>query len=139
MLMTNGNLPLTAAQKRCIVDFVRNGKALIGAHCATLTLYDYPEFGECSAATTCARSFRRQRSQRQVAILKVEDPNHPATRMLGAQLAAERGVLRVRPHGVGREPADRERVLLFGRCASRCRFSRDRVHVLLSLDTERPT
>ena len=34
MLMTNGNLPLTDAQKAGIVDFVKNGKALIGAHCA---------------------------------------------------------------------------------------------------------
>jgi hypothetical protein len=39
MLMTNGNLPLTDAQKRAIVDFVRNGKALVGVHCATLTMY----------------------------------------------------------------------------------------------------
>src|SRR3954467_10608900 len=35
MLMTNGNLPLTPAQKKMIVDYVRNGKALVGAHCAT--------------------------------------------------------------------------------------------------------
>ena len=28
MLMTNGNLPLTDVQKRAIVDYVRNGKAL---------------------------------------------------------------------------------------------------------------
>ena len=35
MLMTNGNLPLTDAQKRSLIDFVRNGKALIGAHCAS--------------------------------------------------------------------------------------------------------
>src|SRR5258708_2966006 len=46
MLMTNGNLPLTEPQKRAIVDYVRNGKALVGVHCASLTLYDYPEFGE---------------------------------------------------------------------------------------------
>ena len=32
MLMTNGNLPLTDMQKRLIVDFVRNGKALVGVH-----------------------------------------------------------------------------------------------------------
>ena len=30
MMMTNGNLPLSDAQKKAIVDFVRNGKALIG-------------------------------------------------------------------------------------------------------------
>ena len=30
---TNVNLPLTEAQKRAIVDYVRNGKALVGVHC----------------------------------------------------------------------------------------------------------
>ena len=46
MLMTNGNLPLTPAQKRALVDYVRDGHGLVGVHCASLTLYDYPEFGE---------------------------------------------------------------------------------------------
>lgn len=45
MLMTNGNLPFTPEQKKSIVDFVRDGKALVGVHCASLTMYDYPEFG----------------------------------------------------------------------------------------------
>src|SRR5678816_731724 len=46
MLMTNGNLPLTDAQKKMLVDYVKSGKGLIGTHCATLTMYDYPDFGE---------------------------------------------------------------------------------------------
>src|SRR4051812_8801647 len=46
MLMTNGNLPLTPAQKQLLIDYVRSGHALVGAHCATLTLYDYPAFGD---------------------------------------------------------------------------------------------
>src|SRR5262249_18994589 len=33
MLMTNGNLPLTPAQKQAIVDYVRAGHALVGVHC----------------------------------------------------------------------------------------------------------
>ena len=85
MLMTNGNLPFTDAQKRGIVEFVRGGKALVGVHCATLTMYDYPEFGEVlggyylrslipTAAVTAGK----------VAVLKVEDQAHPATRMLGS-------------------------------------------------------
>jgi hypothetical protein len=79
MLMTNGNLPLTDAQKRSLIDFVRNGKALIGAHCAALTLYNYPEFGEMLGGY-----YRRSGRQNRVVILKVEDQTHPATRMLGA-------------------------------------------------------
>src|SRR5579862_4289554 len=46
MLFTNGNLPLTDAQKKALLDFVRSGKGFIGAHCAALTLYNYPDFGD---------------------------------------------------------------------------------------------
>ena len=46
MMMTNGNLRFTVAQKRNLLDFVRSGKGFIGAHCASLTFYDYPEFGD---------------------------------------------------------------------------------------------
>src|SRR6185436_18332930 len=34
MMMTNGNLPFTDAQKKNLLDFVRGGKGFIGAHCA---------------------------------------------------------------------------------------------------------
>ena len=84
MLMTNGNLPLTDAQKRGIVDFVRGGKALIGVHCASLTLYDYPEFGEVLGGY-----YRRSIvptnlvTAGKIGVLKVEDPSSPATKMLG--------------------------------------------------------
>ena len=58
MLMTNGNLPLASAQKQAIVDYVRDGHALVGVHCASLTLYDYPEFGEVLGGYTGDRSCR---------------------------------------------------------------------------------
>ena len=45
-MMTNGNLPLTDPQRSALIDFVRDGGGFIGVHCAALTLYDYPEFGE---------------------------------------------------------------------------------------------
>jgi hypothetical protein len=78
MLMTNGNLPLTDAQKKSLLDFVAGGKGFIGAHCASLTFYDYPAFGEMLGGY-----FRRSIRQNAIAVLKVEDPTHPATRMLG--------------------------------------------------------
>src|SRR6187402_362328 len=79
MMMTNGNLPLSDAQKKMLTDFVRGGKALIGAHCASLTLYNYPEFGEMLGGY-----FNRNLPQGTIAVLKVEDGSHPATKMLGA-------------------------------------------------------
>ena len=50
MMMTNGNLPLTDSQKAALVGFVRDGGGFIGVHCAALTLYTYPEFGEMLGA-----------------------------------------------------------------------------------------
>jgi len=85
MLMTNGNLPLTDAQKKMLVDYVKGGKALIGTHCATLTLYDYPEFGEILGGYYL-RSLvpMNLMAQGRIGLLKVEDQNHPATKMLGS-------------------------------------------------------
>ena len=79
MMMTNGNLPFSDAQKTMLVDFVRGGKGFIGAHCASLTFYNYPEFGEMLGGY-----FHRNLPQGTVAVLKVEDRTHPATKMLGA-------------------------------------------------------
>ena len=77
MMMTNGNLPMTDAQKKMLTEFVRGGKALIGAHCASLTFYNYPEFGEMLGGY-----FNRNLPQGTIAVLKVEDGKHPATKML---------------------------------------------------------
>ena len=131
MLMTNGNLPLTDAQKRSLIDFVQNGKALIGAHCAALTLYNYPEFGEMLGGY-----YRRSGRQNRVVILKVEDQTHPATRMLGASwpLVDEFYLFGTAPWDPAR-PNENVDVLFGNRIPMG--FSRDRVHVLLSIDSER--
>ena len=137
MLMTNGNLPFTPAQKRAIVDFVRNGKALIGTHCATLTMYDYPEFGEVlggyylrSLVPTAAVASGK------VGVLKVEDPSHPATRMLGSTWPLNEEFYEF-GHAVWDARTPTENVSQVGRLPILLPFSRDRVHVLLSLDTDR--
>lgn len=131
MLMTNGNLPFTEAQRANLVEFVRNGKALIGAHCAALTLYDYPAFGEMLGGY-----FRRSIKQNAIGVLKVEDPTHPATRMLGASwpVVDELYHFGTAPWDASR-PTENVDVLFGNRIPMG--FSRDRVHVLLSLDTDR--
>ena len=137
MLMTNGNLPFTATQKKAIVEFVRNGKALIGTHCATLTMYDYPEFGEVlggyylrSLVPTAAVASGK------VGVLKVEDPSHPATRMLGSTWPLNEEFYEF-GHAVWDARTPTENVSQVGRLPILLPFSRDRVHVLLSLDTDR--
>jgi uncharacterized protein len=129
MMMTNGNLPFSDAQKKMLLDFVRGGKGFIGAHCASLTFYNYPEFGEMLGGY-----FNRNLPQGTIAVLKVEDPKHPATRMLGSSwpLVDEFYLFGTAPWDASR-PNDNIDVLFKNKIPMG--FTRDRVHVLLSLDT----
>jgi len=135
MLMTNGNLPLTTAQRKAIVDFVRGGKALVGVHCAALTLYDYPEFGEVLGGYYLRSIIPTgQIAQGRIGVLAVEDQHNPATKMLGPSWP-----LNEEFYEFGRTVWDpskpTENVSAVGRLPIPMAFSRDRVHVLLSLDT----
>ena len=129
MMMTNGNLPFTDAQKKMLLDFVRGGKGFIGAHCASLTFYNYPEFGDMLGGY-----FNRNLPQGTIAVLKVEDSKHPATKMLGASwpLVDEFYLFGTAPWDASK-PNDNIDVLFKNKIPMG--FSRDRVHVLLSLDT----
>jgi type 1 glutamine amidotransferase len=130
MMMTNGNLPMSDAQKKALLDFVKGGKALIGAHCASLTFYNYPEFGEMLGGY-----FNRNLPQGTIAVLKVEDARHPATKMLGTSwpIVDEFYLFGTAPWDASK-PDDNIDVLFKNKIPMG--FSRDRVHVLLSLDTE---
>jgi type 1 glutamine amidotransferase len=137
MLMTNGNLPLTEAQKRGVIAFVRGGKGIVGVHCASLTMYDYPEFGEMLGGYYL-RSIvpMNLMNQGRIGVLKVEDPAHPATKMLGGSWPLVEEF-----YEFGRSPWDASRPMenlsQVGKLRIPMGFSRDRVKVLLSLDTER--
>ena len=130
MMMTNGNLPLSQTQREGLIDFVRNGGGFIGVHCATLTLYDHPEFGEMLGAY-----FLRPVQQNRIFILKVEDRDHPATRMLGSSWPIS-DELYMFGTATWNESRPEENVdTLFGNKIP-VGLSRDRVRVLLSLDME---
>jgi type 1 glutamine amidotransferase len=137
MLMTNGNLPLTPLQKAAVIDFVKNGKGIVGVHCASLTMYDYPEFGEMLGGYYLRSIIPGTLiTQGRIGVLKVEDTTHPATRMLGASWPV---VEEFYQFGTAVWDPSRpdENVSQVGRLHIPMAFSRDRVHVLLSLDTER--
>ena len=136
MLMTNGNLPLTDLQKRLIVDFVRNGKALVGVHCASLTLYDYPEFGEVLGGYYRRSIIPTNVVGQRMGVLKVEDPSHPATKMMGGSWTVAEEFYQF---GTAVWDASRptEQISQVGRLRIPMAFSRDRVHVLLSLETDK--
>lgn len=129
MMMTNGNLPMTLEQRRALVDFVRRGGGFVGVHNAALTLYDHPEFGEMLGGY-----FRRAVRQNHVFVLRVEDTAHPATRMLGPSwpIVDEMYEYGTAPWSAER-PDENIDVLFDNRIPMG--FSRERVRVLLSVDT----
>ncbi|MGE3508911.1 MAG: ThuA domain-containing protein [Vicinamibacterales bacterium] len=130
MMMTNGNLPFTSAQKEMLLNFVKSGKGFVGVHCASLTFYDYPAFGEMLGAYFLKGATNS--AQRKIVVLKVEDQTHPATRMLGTTWPVwDEFYVFGRP-GVPGEDVDS----LFKNKIP-IAFSRNRHHVLLSVDTER--
>lgn len=133
LLATNGELPLDDGQRAALVDFVRNGKGLVAVHNAPVTLYTYPPFGEMVGGYFW-KTFNALAADPRRIVLRVEDRTHPATRMLPPswelvdeyyQMAPEawdagRPDLYVGPTGHGAPIG----------------FSRDRVQVLINLDTE---
>ncbi len=76
--LTTGELAFTNAQKTAIVRFVEDGGGLMGAHSATDTLYDWPDYGRLIGA------YFKEHPWTQEATITVEGGSHPATRDLGA-------------------------------------------------------
>lgn len=81
--LTSGELPFTADQKSAILAFVARGGGVLGAHSATDTLYDWPEYGSLMGAY-----FREHPWTRPASVI-VEDTAHPTTTGLGDRFAIE--------------------------------------------------
>lgn len=99
--LTTGELPLNADQKSAIVNFVSAGKGFLGAHSATDTLYEWPEYGRLAGA------YFKEHPWTQAATVLVEDQGHPATAGLG-----ERFVLTEEFYTFRDNPRPRVHVLL---------------------------
>jgi type 1 glutamine amidotransferase len=97
-----------AAIKQSIVKYVREGKGLVGIHAATAALQSWPEYGELMGG------YYAGHIHQEVAI-RIEDPDHPVNACFQAQ-----------PWSL------RDEIYLF-----REPYSRDNLHVLLSLDLNR--
>ena len=70
--LTSGELPLSAGQKSAILAFVNGGGGFLGAHSATDTLYEWPEYGELVGA------YFREHPWTQPGAVVVENASHPA-------------------------------------------------------------
>jgi type 1 glutamine amidotransferase len=81
--LTSGELAFTADQRAAILSFVSRGGGFLGAHSATDTLYDWPEYENLIGARFKEHPWTR------AATVVVEDRTHPATSVLGSQFSLE--------------------------------------------------
>jgi len=102
---TSGELALSDSQKNGLLSFVRGGKGFGGVHSATDTLYNWPEYGDLIGAYFDEHPWARE------VTIDIEDPDHPATRHLAPSFRITDEIYQFRS------------------------FSRDRVRVLMTLDT----
>ena len=75
--LTSGELPLSAAQKTALLDFVASGHGFVGVHSATDTLYEWSDYGRLVGA------YFRDHPWTQQGTVVVEDPSHPAAAGIG--------------------------------------------------------
>jgi uncharacterized protein (TIGR03437 family) len=105
LFFTSGELPLSTAQKADLLAFVQGGKGFGGVHSATDTLYSWPEYGELIGGWFDGHPWVHE------VRIDVEDPDHPAVRHLAPSFVITEEIYQHR------------------------NFSRNRVRVLMTLDT----
>ncbi len=101
---------LTAEQRDALMERIRGGMAFIGVHSATDTFYDWPEYGEMIGAYFDGHPWTADSPP---VTIKIEDPIHPATIPLGSSWFLQEEIYQFKA------PYDREKL-----------------HVLMSLDTD---
>ncbi len=104
MFFTTGELPMDDSQKKALMDFIKSGKGFIGVHCATDTFYKWPEYGEMLGGYFAGHPWHQE------VTINIEDPHFPGLNSLGKSFRFKEEVYQYR------------------------NWSRDKVHVLLSLD-----
>lgn len=101
---TTGELPISDEQKAALLEFIKSGRGFVGIHSATDTFYKWAEYGELIGGYFDGHPWHQE-----VAI-KVEDAKSDATKHLGPSFKITDEIYQFK------------------------NFSRDRVHVLMSLD-----
>ena len=104
---TTGELPLSDAQKRALLDWVKSGKFFMGLHSATDTFYKWPEYGEMIGGY-----FNKHPWTENIDVtIKTEDRAHPVTRHLPEAWSMKEEIYQIKDF-----------------------IGRDKAHVLVSLD-----
>jgi type 1 glutamine amidotransferase len=136
VMSTNGELPFSDQGKQALVDFVRSGKGILFLHQSMVTLYGFKPWGEMLGAYSGKLAgFDQMNLQKRIAILKIEDRTHPATRNLPEHWALSDEFAQF-PRTVWNPATPSENLGPTG-LPIPVAFSRKRVKVVLSFDTER--
>jgi len=136
VMSTNGELPFTAQGKQALVDFVRNGKGILFIHQSTVTLYGFKPWGEMLGAYAGRTSpLDVMNSTKRPVVLKIEDEHHPATRGLPLHWTLDDEFPQFALQAW--DPATPDDNLGPTHLPIPLAFSRDRVKVVLSVDSER--
>jgi len=104
VFFTTGELPLDQTQQEALLAYVRRGGGFVGVHSATDTFYEWPQYLSLIGGYFDGHPWHQQ------VTVSVEDETHPSTRHLGTSFE------------------------IYDEIYQHRNWSRDRVHVLLSLD-----
>lgn len=104
---TTGELPLTDAQKKGLLDWIKSGKFFLGLHSATDTFYKWPEYGEMIGGY-----FNKHPWTQDIQVtIKTDDRTHPVSRHLPEGWSMKEEIYQIKQFP-----------------------GRDKTHVLVSLD-----
>ena len=105
LFFTSGELALSDAQKAALLAFVRGGKGFAGVHSATDTLYSWAEYGDLIGGYFDGHPWAQEVG------IDIEDTDHPTVKHLAPSFRITEEIYQFRA------------------------FSRERVRVLMTLDT----
>jgi type 1 glutamine amidotransferase len=104
---TTGELPLSDAQKKALLDWIKSGKFFLGIHSATDTFYKWPEYGQMIGGY-----FNKHPWTQDIQVtIKTEDRTHPVTKHLPEGWSMKEEIYQIKDF-----------------------IGRDKTHVLVSLD-----
>jgi type 1 glutamine amidotransferase len=83
MFYTSGELPMSGAEKRALLDFVRSGRGFLGVHSATDTFYTWPDYLDLIGG------YFNDHPWHQAVTIEVADPSDPLVAFLGKSLQLE--------------------------------------------------
>lgn len=136
MASTNDELPFSDEGRQALVDFVRNGKGMVFIHQSMVTLYTFKPWGEMLGAyMSNGALFDGTNSAKRLAVMKIEDRNHPATRNLPEHWTLHDEFYQFAKKAW--DPATPNENRGPTKLPVPLAFSRDRVHVLISLDSDK--